>query len=736
MGCALDQRDKFACYRPVPGIEGFARGRNDRVGSASHHPIIGIGEDEVFPLLCAGKAAEAFAEGLEAPLLGEIRQAHDPPSLPTWQPKLAAGHRPPLNPVQRRAGLEEAQALAGADQNPVALVDHLVHLGFGQPGMGEIGLALVDTEIHQREGAVLMRARDGAGAAPIGGAAVAGIDHLARMIDPDLRLGPVAQAQMQHRLLVAPLPPAIARDRAHREGTGLVVIERRNPLLALLVAPLVSLLAPMVSQSSEPRIDGEAVIEDAERKLRQGVKSLAEPAAAEGDAGDGRELEAAPGTQGMLVAAPLRGGEEPAVAGERHHFQEPPDSGAGALPDGGIGRERLQSAQAFKVDREIWRGVPLRHFPGLEVIQPTQQALASDLGLLAAAAPGTREGTVGQEGAGQVACGMEEQRVVLAEVPHHVVAGLIHPVPEAENGLVDAGAGLRADALGPPHAAPQERHEEEIRAIVEIVDRGQTCLQNPVRLRPTLTEGEAGERRGRIRLPVFRHMLQGFPCADGEVGGGFRLLVGGPDLDRKPPGRRKAAHRDSEVELAEIARQVLGIVQDEPAGSSCQGSGDPEWFDHRNRMRLDGHIDPQVCRRGLVEHDGHLTRAVGGTFETHAQQQPPDLGGAVARDRGRQGDREALALQEFEREVVAGVALAQVSEPNPEIVGACPQAYLDVHRLLEIALVTGDLSSPLTIDEKERAAAGREAKAGRLRLPALQKGLRPALDPRGAEPET
>ena len=93
------------------------------------------------------------------------------------------------------------------------------------------------------------------------------------------------------------------------------------------------------------------------------------------------------------------------------------------------------------------------------MFEPGKQALPAHGLLLPAGAAGALEATIGQERAGEIGRRVEQQRVVLAEEPHDVVAGLVEPIAKSQDRLVDLGARRLADLLGPSHPAPQQGHQ-------------------------------------------------------------------------------------------------------------------------------------------------------------------------------------------------------------------------------------------------------------------------------------
>ena len=86
-------------------------------------------------------------------------------------------------------------------------------------------------------------------------------------------------------------------------------------------------------------------------------------------------------------------------------------------------------------------------------------------------------------------------------------------------------------------------------------------------------------------------------------------------------------------------------------------------------------------------------------------------------------------------EIEARVPLAEIAEPDLDLIGPCGERHLDFDRLLEIALVAGETGDLLAVHTKKCAAAGGEAEARDLRLRGLDRRARPAFDPGRPEPE-
>ena len=141
----------------------------------------------------------------------------------------------------------------------------------------------------------------------------------------------------------------------------------------------------------------------------------------------------------MLVGTSLGAGEDAVVGRARDDFEEPEDGRARPRADVAIGRQRIKRGQPCQIDREIGGRIELGHLPRLEMIEPGAHASEPHAGLPAAHPARAPEARVGKQSAGNISGGVEEERVVLGEVPLHVIARLIHPVAVAENRAIDAG---------------------------------------------------------------------------------------------------------------------------------------------------------------------------------------------------------------------------------------------------------------------------------------------------------
>ena len=252
-------------------------------------------------------------EGVEAGLV--IRKTDDPARPPARLAILESRRWPLRHPLDRAGAAQHRHGPATAHEQLGTLVRDRLERFLRHEGVGERDVLGLEIEVEDRERAILMHPRERPAAAPIGRARETALDQLARMVDPELRFRQIAQAGVQDRFLVAPLPRPVGSDAAHGVVPGLVVIERRQPALALAEAPFEPARPVPEGQLLQLRARPQPMIAQAQGELRQGVRLLAVPASAPQEARHAGELERPHGAQAVLVAAPLRSRQHPLVAG-------------------------------------------------------------------------------------------------------------------------------------------------------------------------------------------------------------------------------------------------------------------------------------------------------------------------------------------------------------------------------------------------------------------------------------
>ena len=306
------------------------------------------------------------------------------------------------------------------------------------------------------------------------------------------------------------------------------------------------------------------MIAQADGKLRQGVNAAAVPALAPEQAGNARKLQRAAGAERVLVGAALRCRHHAVMGRAGDDFAQANDAFLGTLGDIGVGRQGGERGQALEVDREIGCGVELRHFPGLEMIEPGAHTGGADGALLGALAAGADEGSSGKQMSGEIGGGVEQQRVVLGEIPLHVVARLVHPVAEIEDRLVDAGY-----ASFSPMSVPQTVRDqisgtsEKVGAVVAILDRGQDFLDHRVGVGAGAAACQPGEGANRVAFGKFRDFVERFGDAVGKRGRCRTLAAGMADLDAERAGGDEAVGIQRDAEMAEIGGCLLRRADDQ-----------------------------------------------------------------------------------------------------------------------------------------------------------------------------
>ncbi|TIU21771.1 MAG: hypothetical protein E5W53_17935, partial [Mesorhizobium sp.] len=113
--------------------------------------------------------------------------------------QLVSSGRPPADQLEGAIGLQHREPIAAARRSDIFLDPRFIERALWEPGMGKVGLLGSAAEQHNRQVAVLMHARQRSGAAPVGRTAIARMNRLARMVDPYLRVGIAAEAQVEHR---------------------------------------------------------------------------------------------------------------------------------------------------------------------------------------------------------------------------------------------------------------------------------------------------------------------------------------------------------------------------------------------------------------------------------------------------------------------------------------------------------------------------------------------------------
>ena len=195
---------------------------------------------------------------------------------------------------------------------------------------------------------------------------------------------------------------------------------------------------------------------------------------------------------------------------------------------------------------------------------------------------------------------MEQKRVVLGEIPLNVVAGLVHPEAIVERRRIDALAQLRRDRLAKGVPRPQERNEDEVGAVVAVLDGRQSAGDHRVGLLAAAPGGEPRKRTHRVALGVSGNLVQRLGDTIGKRCRRRALPVGVADLDAEDTARDEAALRQRNLEVAEVRRQVVGNGDRQAGRAGLQLQCKRSRLLDRHEVAFDG--DLHVQRRPAQEH--------------------------------------------------------------------------------------------------------------------------------------
>ncbi len=215
-----------------------------------------------------------------------------------------------------------------------------------------------------------------------------------------------------------------------------------------------------------------------------------------------------------LIAAPEGAAHDPLEAVVGDEAEGEVQRRPGHLSDRLIGCQLIEHQKADEVDGQVGGAVPFGVAVGGEDREPVRKALPTDLMLLPAGPSAGAEARVGEELADQVLADVEEEGVVLAEVPHHIAARLIDPVAVGEEGGLCARFQRGGEVAGIAGEEQQQRSEVEVGAILLRLD---PLHRRDDQLLPILgeysIEGEGHHRRDDRSFPVFAQRLKGASLA-------------------------------------------------------------------------------------------------------------------------------------------------------------------------------------------------------------------------------
>ena len=162
---------------------------------------------------------------------------------------------------------------------------------------------------------------------------------------------------------------------------------------------------------------------------------------------------------------------------------------ASTLAQRGVVGQLIEREQADVVYRVIRGRIPLHETLLLNRIKPGMQTLGGDRLLLATATPRCGKQIVREHLPGEVLSGVETERVILAPVPHHIVAQFVIPVAIAHDGGTHAHPQHRREVFAVEVMPdPQQRHHREIRAVLAGADSLERAYQQLLHLRAAVAD--------------------------------------------------------------------------------------------------------------------------------------------------------------------------------------------------------------------------------------------------------
>ena len=132
------------------------------------------------------------------------------------------------------------------------------------------------------------------------------------------------------------------------------------------------------------------------------------------------------------------------------------------------------------------------------------QTLGGDRLLFATATPRSGKQIVWEHLPGEVLSGAETERVILAPVPHHIVAQFVIPVAIADNGGTHAFPQHRREVFAVEVMPdPQQRYHGEIRAVLTGADALERANQQFLRQRAAVANVQHCQQAAGARHAVF-----------------------------------------------------------------------------------------------------------------------------------------------------------------------------------------------------------------------------------------
>ena len=279
---------------------------------------------------------------------------------------------------------------------------------------------------------------------------------------------------------------------------------------------------------------------------------------------------------------------------------------------------------------------------------------------------------------------MEEQGVVLAVEPHHVVARLVEPV--AEERITRSISARTSGSI----ASPWRMRAQSSGTRMKSAQSSQRPIggSEPASIRSVAGAGEPGgetrQRPHRVGLGAVRDMRQRLVDPGGE-GRGCRALRRRIDhLDAEAAGEGHRPVRERDVEIAEVGRQLGDVGERQLAGAGFDRAGETGGVG-RHEVALDADLGSQREGCGLGEADRDHPVGKGRPGHVHAVEERLDRGDALRRYRHRQDAGLRTLCGEAEPE--ARIALAQIAQPDLDLVVAGRQVDRHLRRARQVAPV-------------------------------------------------
>ncbi len=156
------------------------------------------------------------------------------------------------------------------------------------------------------------------------------------------------------------------------------MIKLGNAVFALREDPFLTFRRTPVGDSGKFGRNFKPMITQRNRHLRKRVDAATIIALAPDETGNAGEFQRTGGTQRVLIGTALSTGQDSVMSRAGDDGHETDDGRAGTFADIGVRCQREERRQALEIDGEIGGGVELGHFPLLEMIEPSADALEAN----------------------------------------------------------------------------------------------------------------------------------------------------------------------------------------------------------------------------------------------------------------------------------------------------------------------------------------------------------------------